>query len=285
MSGECLCCGRDLRPRFRIGDYEYAQCGTCGFTCLPGRFDAAHTARVYDDGYFTAGGAGYAGYDAEAATLRQRGGYYARILAPHSQGRRMLDVGCASGAILRGFADEGWDAYGIEPNTSMASQARISGLNVSNVTLEEFESLRAFDAVAMIQVAAHFFDIERAMVRAAKATREGGVWLFETWNARSHTARLFGSQWHELSPPSVLRIFTPRALTLLVARFGFRPVKMGRPPKRISAAHAKSLLAEKAQTGSFSALLHAAVRRIPDRFSLPYPGDDVFWSVYEKTEN
>lgn len=284
MYEQCICCGQQLPgPRYRICGYDYWQCSGCGFTYVPQEFDRAHVDRVYGDNYFTEGGCGYSDYASERALLRSRGRYYGRILAPYAKGRRLLDVGCADGSISLGFSDEGWDVCGMEPNAFMAREACERGICALVSTLEEYESPRTFDAVAMIQVGGHFADIKRAMFNAAAATAPGGLWLFETWNVRSLTARAFGAQWHEFSPPSVLRIFTPLALTLFAAQFGFRPLKKGRPPKRLSAAHAKSLLAEKARTGgAVSAILHAALRWIPDRVSLPYPGDDVFWAVFEK---
>ena len=69
-----------------------------------------------------------------------------------------------------------------------------------------------YDAVSMIQVLPHFIDPKRAMAVVTKVLKPGGLLLIETWNRDSWTARLFGKNWHEYSPPSVLHWFDPRGV-------------------------------------------------------------------------
>jgi len=59
-----------------------------------------------------------------------------------------------------------------------------------------------YDAVSMIQVLPHFIDPKRAMAVVANVLKPGGLLLVETWNRDSWTARMFGKNWHEYSPPA-----------------------------------------------------------------------------------
>jgi SAM-dependent methyltransferase len=166
----------------------------------------------------------------------------------------------------------------------MAEYARTHlNLEVATGTLEEFQSERQYDLVSMIQVVAHFVDPQRALQVAASKTREGGFWLVETWNRESWTARALGKHWHEYSPPSVLHWFSTEGLRRLAAQFGFHEVARGRPSKWIGGEHAKSLLRYRLEGSRLGRVLAGGVSLIPDRLALPYPAEDLFWTLYQKS--
>ena len=198
----------------------------------------------------------------------------------------MLDVGCAAGYILKGFRECGWDGIGIEPNPKMADHARsILGTDVKNTTLEEFQSNKQFDLISMIQVVPHFNDVCKALQVASELTKPGGYWLVETWNRESLIARILGKHWHEYCPPSVLHWFSPNSLKRLAAQFGFQEVHRGRPAKKISMKHAKTVLEQAYGNPLINKTTKLIGRIIPERSTLPYPFDDIFWSLYQKNHN
>jgi SAM-dependent methyltransferase len=195
----------------------------------------------------------------------------------------MLDVGAAAGFILKGFQEGGWNGVGIEPNLRMAEYARTQlGLQVRSCSLEQFQSAERYNLISMIQVVPHLYDLRSALQIAAEHTRPGGYWLIETWNRESWTARLLGQNWHEYSPPSVLHWFSPEGLQRLAAQFGFREIVRGRPEKRISPGHVKSLLSYRLGSSALGRLVDKFVAVIPDRLAIPYPADDLFWALYQK---
>ena len=55
-----------------------------------------------------------------------------------------------------------------------------------------------------------------------------------------------------------------------------------RSAKRISGAHVKSLLGYKLGAGAAAAPLRAALRLLPDRVELPYPSEDLFWTLFRR---
>jgi hypothetical protein len=136
----------------------------------------------------------------------------------------------------------------------------------------------------MIQAVAHFYDLQRAFRVAADAVRENGYWLIETWNKDSFVARTLGENWHEYSPPSVLHYFSPATLGTLAAQFGFREVARGRPPKRLSGKHAKSLMGYKLGDSGRDRLLSWGLKFVPDRIRILYPNFDLFWALYRKQD-
>jgi SAM-dependent methyltransferase len=158
------------------------------------------------------------------------------------------------------------------------------GLQIETGSLELFSSSQQFDVVSMIQVIAHFFDIRQALQKATELTRPGGLWLIETWDRNSWFARIFGRQWHEYSPPSVLHWFSSSGLSRFISQFGFSEIARGKPKKRISGQHARSLLMYKLQGLPLEGFLKRLII-IPDDIVLPYPAFDLFWVLLQKNSS
>ena len=157
----------------------------------------------------------------------------------------------------------------------MAATARSNGVDVRQGSLEAFEVDEKFDLISMIQVAADFYDPRAAFEKAYSLLRPDGLLLIETWDRGSMSARIFGKSWHEYSPPSVLNWFTKSGLTTFLSTIGFSYVDGGRPSKKISGGHVRSLL--KYRLGD-----NFLLKLIPKKVNFPYPSEDLFWALYKK---
>lgn len=273
----CPLCQSETTFAFEAKGFPINDCTACDHRFTAAAADEAHVAEVYADSYFSGGGAGYANYLQEAEMLAARGQTYARIIEKFSDKKgRMLDVGAAAGFLMKGFAAAGWHAAGIEPNEKMANFGRERlNLDVRQGAFESYSTTEKFDLVSMIQVAAHFYDPRRAFEKAHELLDENGLLLIETWNRDSISARVFGQNWHEYSPPSVLQFFSEKGVTKFLGEIGFECLGRGRPSKKISGAHARSLL--RYRLGD-SFLL----KLIPEKIKFPYPSEDLFWALYRK---
>lgn len=274
---KCPLCNSDSRFAFAAKGFPLHDCVKCGHRFAALAAGETHVAEVYSDEYFTGGGAGYSDYLQEGEMLERRGAMYAKILEKHSvKTGRMLDVGAAAGFLLKGFISQGWSGIGLEPNAEMARFGREKlNLEIKQGALETFAADEKFDLVSMIQVAAHFYAPCEAFQKAFELLNENGFLLVETWNRASVSARVFGKNWHEYSPPTVLQFYTEKGLTQFLEKTGFEKVARGRPSKKISGAHAKSLL--KYRVGD-----NFLLKLIPDNFNFPYPSEDLFWALYRK---
>jgi SAM-dependent methyltransferase len=276
----CGLCKGSLTVQFSKHGYNIADCDNCRHrqTVLGCVKPTNHVAEVYSDSYFTDGGAGYVDYLAEGEMLRQRGRKYGEILQRHRRGGTVLDVGAAAGFLMQGMSAAGFATVGLEPNNMMAEHGRSQlGLDLRTGTLEDTEISEQFDAVTMIQVMAHFVDPVEALKKVRSLTTPGGLLLVETWDRDSRTARALGHRWHEYSPPSVLHWWTRKELRGLLQRIGYRELATGRMTKWIAGHHAKSLLGNGGGVGAKVSTL------IPDSLRIPYPSEDLFWSVYERS--
>jgi len=271
----CPLCRSASKFAFVAKGIDVLDCTVCGHRFAGVNGGEAHVSSVYADEYFTGGGAGYSDYAAEGAMLCRRGRDYAARMRGHREPGRILDVGAAAGFVLEGFTQAGWTGVGLEPNAAMAALGRSRGVNILQGTLESFSSDEQFDLVSMIQVAAHFYDPASAFGKAHSLLRPGGLLLVETWDRGSISARVFGKSWHEYSPPSVLNWWTKAGLSAFLSQLGFTRIEGGRPSKKISGGHVRSLL--KYRLGD-----NVLLKLIPDKVNFPYPSEDLFWALYKK---
>ncbi len=273
---QCPLCQAASAPVFEIKGYIVRDCEKCGHRFAEIEADERHVEANYDDSYFNGGGAGYSNYSAESDMLRNRGRMYAAKLEPFTKPGKMLDVGAAAGYILQGFIESGWTGTGLEPNASMATYGSTQpGIDIRQGSLESLDTNERFDLISMVQVAAHFYDAKLAFQKAYDLLDPGGLLLIETWDRSSVSARIFGKNWHEYSPPSVLHWFSKNGLTVFLSDLGFERVAGGRPSKKISGGHVRSLL--KYRLGDYFLL-----KLIPEKVNFPYPSEDLFWALFRK---
>ena len=253
--------------------------------------DSGHLDRVYGDDYFFGGGAGYRDYLRDQNTLVETGQRYGKILAEclprHAKElpKSLLDIGAAAGFVLEGFRRSGWIGKGLEPNGTMVEYANDHfESQCTQGSLETIESDEIFDAISMIQVLPHFYDLTAALSNADRMTKPGGLWLIELWDIESITAKVLGKHWHEYNPPSVLHWFSEKSIEQLAAKHGMSKIARGRPKKRISGSHLKSAVKHNFSGGFVGAVVNSLSRIVPDAMTVPYPGDDVFWVILQKQQ-
>ncbi|HEY2847456.1 MAG TPA: class I SAM-dependent methyltransferase [Pyrinomonadaceae bacterium] len=271
----CPLCNSSSEFAFVAKGIDVLDCTACGHRFAGITAGEQHVASVYADDYFTGGGAGYSDYSSESEMLRRRGQDYATKIAKHASPGRILDVGAAAGYILDGFIDKGWSGLGLEPNAAMASLGRERSVDVRQGSLESFSADEQFDLVSMVQVAAHFYDPRTAFEKARKLLKPDGLLLIETWDRGSISARIFGRNWHEYSPPSVLNWWSKDGLDKFLTHLDLTRIDGGRPSKKISGGHVRSLL--KYRLGD-----NFLLKLIPERLNFPYPSEDLFWALYKK---
>jgi SAM-dependent methyltransferase len=282
LSVPCPLCGANSQRKFRKYGIWIRDCDRCLHRFAELETSVEHLTWVYGDDYFEGSGAGYPNYKAEAKILRKHGQRYGKILQRYTGPGYLLDVGSAAGFILQGLIDTGWRGEGLEPNASMAHHARQWGHLIHHTALEDFQGTQHYDLVVMVQVVAHFYDVQKALAVASRQTKSGGFWLIETWNRDSWMARILQQHWHEYSPPSVLHWFSPDHLAQFSQQYGFQEVGRGRPSKWLNVAHAKALLSYKLQQSAIGRICLKGANWVPDDWEIPYPSEDLFWMVLQK---
>lgn len=267
----CLRVGHDELVPAGNRTHHYEVCRGCG----AGKVEPwpGDLREHYDQGYFVGGGgrAGYQNYEADEQlhrrTARERLARVLRALGPDARPGSLVEVGSATGIGLDEATRAGWQAVGVETSAWAADRARQRGATVVDGLGEVPDG--PHDAVVFFQSLEHLPDPVAALHRAAQLLRPGGVVVCETWDARSRTARLAGSRWQQLSPPSVLWLFTEPAMRTACDYQGLDLVTWGRSSKHVSLATVAGQAL--AGTGPAKALLDGKVGRL----AIPYPLDDL----------
>jgi 2-polyprenyl-3-methyl-5-hydroxy-6-metoxy-1,4-benzoquinol methylase len=276
-------CGEKKTLLFEKNGYLIMDCKKCSrrFTDIHDR--KTHLSDVYSDEYFFEGKDGYPDYLDKKDILFKQGISYAKIIEKYTKPGKVLDVGCAAGFIMKGFECRGWEALGIEPNSTMADYGKNElHLNIQVGSLETFDTQNKFDLIIMIQVLGHLYEIDKAMENISQLSKQHGLILVESWNMNSLVARIRGKNWHVYCPPSVLNWFSNKSLVKLFKEYGFEKISSGFPLKRIKLNNVLSLLefhfpkifSNNKTLGFLSTLLGKLI--------IYYPPVDVKWYLFRK---
>jgi len=282
---KCPICKSDARLWRSVRSYGIAECEKCFHRFLAEPVASNHVERIYGDDYFFGGGAGYSNYLDQSLLLRGRGRDYARQMKKYrATPGKVLDVGAAAGFLLEGWIDEGWHGVGVEPNRAMCKHAEGRGINVrcGIVEHENLESEGPFDLISMVQVISHLPEPVESIRNLVRLLSPSGLLLVETWDRLSWFARMCGTGWHEFSAPSVLDWLMPKTLELAATTCGLRPVASGKVLRWLQVGHAKSLLEHAGKESALKRMAHRIVTPLPGRWSVPYPGDDLRWALFQK---
>ena len=196
----CPRCGADdARFRYRLEVSSIVSCRACGQSYVDPRVSSVDLERklqqwaeqdVVDDERLCSA--------FEPGSLQ----YYARFLTwmtryASGPGRRLLDIGCSTGAFLTVAREAGWQVQGVEIGRASATYARdVLGLDVRRGSLYEVDAPpSSFDGVAMIEVIEHLEHPRLALDRVRRLLKPDGVLLVTTPNFDSLYRRLFGSRW------------------------------------------------------------------------------------------
>ena len=154
--------------------------------------------RPVDASYFQ--GDNYVDHDAQSAGDAAD---VLRLLNAHAVRGRVLEVGCATGSLVRAMRNAGWDAVGADFSEWAIDEARqrLGGEHawVWNVDLGAAPAALAargpFDAVVLWVTLEHFREPWNALAAVTPYLASGARLFIKTTNADSLTRVLFGGDW------------------------------------------------------------------------------------------
>lgn len=143
------------------------------------------------------------------------------------QDGRLLEVGCGSGGMLKGFANQGWQATGVDFDPVAVAACQSKGLRVELGTLEaQLYSRSSFDAVVMSHVIEHVHDPIALLSECRRILAPGGRLSLVTPHIDAFGHRLFRSSWFCLDPPRHLHLFSVKSLRTALREAGFTRVRI-----------------------------------------------------------
>jgi SAM-dependent methyltransferase len=139
---------------------------------------------------------------------------------------RVLDIGCATGALLEKLRDRGWDCTGVEISPSAEYARRERSLKVLGLPLEACGFPPAsFHLVLASHLIEHLNDPAGFAAEVHRVLAPGGWFLVTTPNIAGLQARLLGGRWRSAIFDH-LYLFSVKTLSRLLKDRGFDPERV-----------------------------------------------------------
>ncbi|RKX73388.1 MAG: class I SAM-dependent methyltransferase [Spirochaetes bacterium] len=216
-----VCGGKQFRRKWEIEGASFVSCSDCRLILQnPQPFPTDLKAR-YDSEYFD-----YEMQNEESFFKLMMLGlkdadFFEKIVPTLPDKRNILDIGCATGRLLKHFKLAGWETAGVEPCVeSVDFGNREYGVNIRAVTLENAEfSDSEFSFVHASHLIEHVSDPSAFVAEVVRVLLPGGVFVCVTPSFDGFQARLHGSSWRSAIPDHVT-LFSKSTLTQLLKNSG-----------------------------------------------------------------
>lgn len=148
-----------------------------------------------------------------------------RHLPKPEENQALLDVGCGNGIFLDFARQAGWQASGVDFDSSAVSFCIQKGLDVQQGSIKALvHQAERFDWITLSHVVEHVHDPIALLVDCFCLLKPGGSLWIETPNFDSLGHRYFGSDWYALDPPRHLVMFNRASLVQALSRTGYQNI-------------------------------------------------------------
>jgi 2-polyprenyl-3-methyl-5-hydroxy-6-metoxy-1,4-benzoquinol methylase len=229
----CRICGT---PTSRIGysfkkPYKMYKCNYCSLIFLEPMPEVATIRSFYSEAYFKRHKLQYfkeLGNEAIESRIRLAQAGVKYEVYPFKTKGRLLEVGCASGFFLKAAERLGWKVIGVETSEFASNFAsRKLGLEIINGRLEDTDLPKgSFDVIVMFMVLEHMTKPLEILKIVKSYLKSNGIAIIKVPNYRCLESLIFGKNWHQLSFPYHLYIFSPAAIIKLAQRLNFKILKL-----------------------------------------------------------
>ncbi len=216
----CVCCMGSNAVDYLRG---LKRCVDCGHVYADLSWTPAMFRKLYTEDYFKGGE--YADYEDEEAALRLN--FRRRVCeltARHPDGGRLWEIGCAYGFFLKEAAAH-FSVAGCDVAEEAVRCAREKqDVQAHCMNYLEYTAEQPFDVVCMWDVIEHLPEPHLFLEKALNDLRSGGTLALSTGDIGSLCARLRGTRWRQIHPPTHVHYFTRQSMTALLERLGYTDI-------------------------------------------------------------
>jgi len=288
MNPPCDICGSESSFAFEKNDYKLYRCGKCAHLFVSPTPTSEEIEAVYKESYFHKtegeGGLGYADYDTDKAGLASTFDKYLVELEKLAPGKKILDIGAATGFFLDRAKAKGWKTYGVEISRFGADESNRRGHETVCGIIEDVPGEARFDVITLWDVFEHMTDPKGAIEKAHTLLAPRGLVAINTVDSSSIPARLMGKKWHLVVPPEHLQYFSRESLKRAVEDAGFEVVTMHRITKRFSLAYIFTILYRWQHLSLWRKLAEFSRRSILQKTHVPLQTFDNLYILGRKRE-
>lgn len=223
-----LCSGNNIEVLFSKHQFDWVRCKNCGMVWVNPQLLPESISEIYEKIYPTksaiCGGDIVRGISKEHCKLLLG-------LKKMNLGNRgkILDIGCFEGHFLNSARLLGWEVYGTEiskPAVQVANKYFNLDVRLGSILDLDFPD-NCMDVVTLIDVLEHLPDPKNCLAKINKMLKSKGTLYIWTPNFNSFTRKfLLGADWGGVIFPWHLQYFSPRTISLLLRKTGFKIIKL-----------------------------------------------------------
>lgn len=233
-----ICECRDMISLFHKGDDAYQQCPQCGLIRIYPQPTDDTLAAIYQGNYYQAWGENE---DVYRQIKRMTFSSLLRLLplkTPH--GKKLLDVGAATGLLMELASEYGYDVFGVETAADgVAAIARKFGTHkVANGYFNQIDVAALgwnaqFDVVVMCDLFEHVRDPNQTLQLTYSLLKPEGALLLYLPNTASFSCRMQQRAWEHFKTEH-LYSFSVTNITQIVRKHHFSVIKAISFPKSLN---------------------------------------------------
>jgi SAM-dependent methyltransferase len=221
--------------------YDCANCDLMFVWPIPENLD-----KIYLQDYFVNSSNnqdfGYTNYDQDKESMKD---VFVKIIADFERmvvGRKIFDVGAATGYFLDLAKQRTWQTAGTEISEYAANEAVKRGHRVVCRLLDELVVDEKYDVVTMWDVLEHVSKPQAYLAKANDLLSAEGLLAINTVDRGSLFAKLLGLKWHLIVPPEHLNFYSLKNLKIILEQAGFEIIKVSKVGKKFSLSYIFKML-------------------------------------------
>jgi SAM-dependent methyltransferase len=223
-----LCGGESFKPGLECEGFRYVKCTACGLVQMNPQPVKIEVARRYRE----ISGHDYLSYELENEStflnlqrlaLKDSGfdALEKKLFEKAEDAPRFLDIGCATGALLKCLRGRGWRVTGVEISPSAEYARDKHSLDVRNLPLEENHFPPGyFDIIHASHLIEHLNDPRSFLEEIHRILKQDGRIFITTPNIGGFQSCLFKSRWRSAIFDH-LYLFSAGTLNALLKTCGF----------------------------------------------------------------
>lgn len=240
-----ICRGQHHKLFCQKNGYDLYRCQDCDMVFVwpaPNILD-----NVYSKDYFHKDNLdhkfGYTDYDQDKGMMKEVFLHHLDNFASLLEGRKIFDIGSATGYFLDLAKDKGWQTYGIDISDYASQLAREKGHQAwAGKDLAAIDTDEKFDLVTMWDVLEHLPDPLAYLKELRKFMNDDSVLAVNTIDRGSLWARFWGKRWQLVVPPEHLMYYTYKNLEDLFGQAGFEIISKKKVGKKFSLPYIFNIL-------------------------------------------
>lgn len=218
----CDLCNSDDRTGLFVKEgFVHVRCNSCGLVYVSPRLKD-HLAGQVSSGTAEMGDESLSGSQVKRILSELK------RLEKYRKTNQILEIGAGKGWFLEQAKNLGWETWAVEVNTKAIGRLEDIGLeHVLNQSAELFKAPDGhFDVVRMWDVIEHLQSPRKALERACRALRRGGLIRLSTTNFASLSRIINGPDWVYLNGADHIVLFEPNTIDRILRNSGFSKIRI-----------------------------------------------------------